>query len=219
MPDEHFQIYLAAHKGKFESMFDYLSKGGSEISFGSVFHAHYFCHELLEEDLLEEIYFLLSGCIPFQLCDSDYEVVDDDGNAIGRKPVTENTSREDMFQELIRRYREKKRELYMVYMQYANQLNKKEECLIEEFPEGADNHDKEILKKLVKEHLIFNYLLPEGKYEMLGKRRGRAIAQFLLNNGVNQNWGPIFMDRYIKHDVDRSTITNYFRELPKDMSR
>jgi hypothetical protein len=87
-----------------------------------------------------------------------------------------------------------------------------------EYHKDADENDKKLLLKLATERpLIHKKLSSNGKYDMLEKRRGRAIARCLLENNISEGWGLVFMNKYINHEVDRSTIVNYFREMPKDI--
>ena len=88
---------------------------------------------------------------------------------------------------------------------------------IKDFPKNADTHDKEILDKLAKAFLINRELSSNGMYDMAHKRMGKAIARFLLKNGLNETWGIVFMNKYINHNVERATVVNYFNECPKDM--
>jgi hypothetical protein len=178
------------------------------LTFAGIFFVYNRCLETLVSDLTENLYFLMSGCT-FEM----YNLKKENG-----KPITADTNPDEIFKALEKDYVKKKLKLDTVFLKYMNQVEKPES--ITDFPKNADKNDKEILDKLAKEYLILRELSDTGKYDMTMKNLGRKIARFLLENKLIKNsLGAVFMNMYINHGTELSTLANYFREIPKDLPK
>ncbi|MDR2718608.1 MAG: hypothetical protein LBB89_11175 [Treponema sp.] len=195
------------YEDRFDKYFEYIS---SEIcNFEDIFSAYIMCRNSLKDNLVENLYFFSSGCT-FE----SYNLTTGNGT-----PITEESDRDDVFNALNKDFEDRLQKLDMMFLQYAEKYTGTLDFSIKEFPKDADNNEKEILNKLSKEFKIQRTLSANGKYDMCSKRQSKAIARFLLSIGINDTWGTIFMNKYINHDVERSTLVNYFNECPKDMPR
>ena len=87
---------------------------------------------------------------------------------------------------------------------------------IKEFPQKADDDERNTLNKLAFLYLIERELSPQNKYKVI-RNHNKNVVKELLKLGYNQNNGFIFMNQFIEYHVDPPTIQNYFRECKKDI--
>lgn len=88
---------------------------------------------------------------------------------------------------------------------------------ITNFPENADNKDREMLNQLAGNYLIDRKLSSEKKYKLSRPVFCKEVVKELLKQGYNKNSGFIFIQRFIDHHVEPPTIQHYFRTCKKDM--
>lgn len=89
---------------------------------------------------------------------------------------------------------------------------------IRNFPENADERDREMLNILGKNYLIDRILSSENKYRISRSTNCKEVVRELLKHGYTQNSGFIFMKKYIYgYRADDASLQNYFRTCKKDM--
>jgi ferritin-like protein len=188
--EEKMGILYAITAGEFKIMFEEIANDFIENADSALINAHY----------------VYDFCI--------YETIGFFMDVIEQNCIDE--SRMDYFKQVREKCFER---LERIDYEFRERISKlpNNNLSIKEFPETADDKDKDILDKLVKARFIECRLSSNGKYDMTERRLSKKIARFLIYQGVTDHWGGIFMNKYINLDVERSTIVNYFNVCPKDI--
>ena len=195
------------YNDRFEGFFEYMLSG--IFNFEDVFSAYKVCHDALIDNLTENLYFFSSGCT-FE----SYNLTAENGT-----PITEESSRDDVFNALNKDFEDRQQKLDMIFLQYAKKFVGELNFSIKKFPKNATEKEKGILNYLscnfhIKRELSSNGLLP-----LFGKNGTKRLISALYEYAPDYKdfQAFIFINSYIETNLPAATLQNYCREVKKDM--
>jgi hypothetical protein len=166
----------------------FLDKDHDGFGFGSGYQRF---HEGYIEELLESLYFLISGCT-FE----DYGLFTRDGD-----PVTENTNKFEVYHALVDAYHNKKESLDIDFFEY---MYKREQEISKKNVIPENDIDKKIIHELKS---VYSFILPDrlpnNKYQMRDTGNTRTHLRPITKVAVRNLW---IDDKKIYKD-DRWKIT------------
>jgi hypothetical protein len=187
---------------RFEGLFKY--KLSETYNFEDVFNIYKICHDLLINNLTENLYFFSSGCT-FE----SYNLTTENGT-----PITKESDRDDVFNALNKDFEDRHKKLELIFLQYGKKIIENTDFPKKELSKNiteTKSHVSETIELMIRKNILLPKPDPEtGQYIPSGSTPDTVA--WVKMNGLCKKFPHKLFHAVIKTNYKPWIIAKYYRD-------